>query len=488
MQIAIEMGNKQMKYTHRYLARITLEAETALFVGSGETSLLNDALVQKDHHGFPMIQGSSLAGVLRHALEDQNPTEAWASFFGYIQKDKNEGLGSKVKISSAYFLFPDQKIAEGLRLSEKHAGYLTYFETLPLRQHVRITHRGGAADKGLFQNEVVYKGCRFLFEIEAKGDGSEKEQWEALLRTLKSPLFRIGQGTRNGYGRLAVIACVQRVFDLREQGDFKAYLEFDPSFNSDKSVFACEEKEQTQSEGGGESKTKGEEFKADHYRLLLRPDSFFIFGSGHGDEEVDDVPYTEDVLLYKDGEIKRVSHTVIPASSVKGTLSHRTCFHYNKSKGVYADEIEERSELENHVGENNRAVAVLFGKGGDEGKEGYRGRVIINDLYYPAEKVVNDKIFNHVAIDRFTGGALSLEGALFSEKVSRPSDPDFEIKLDVWVEKIPADESEGEDIQSAFEEALKDICRGLLPLGGMTTKGYGIFNGSLFKNGKPLEL
>jgi len=29
---------------------------------------------------------------------------------------------------------------------------------------------------------------------------------------------------------------------------------------------------------------------------------------------------------------------------------------------------------------------------------------------------------------------------------------------------------------------LQDICKGLLPLGGMTTKGHGVFTGTLFLN------
>ena len=73
------MGNNI--YTHRYIARIVLEAQTPLFVGSGESSLLKDALVQRDIHGFPMIQGTSLAGVLRHSLEDyETDKEKWKSF------------------------------------------------------------------------------------------------------------------------------------------------------------------------------------------------------------------------------------------------------------------------------------------------------------------------------------------------------------------------------------------------------------------------
>jgi hypothetical protein len=39
-----------------------------------------------------------------------------------------------------------------------------------------------------------------------------------------------------------------------------------------------------------------------------------------------------------------------------------------------------------------------------------------------------------------------------------------------------------EHVIEAFENSLKDICKGLLPLGGMTTKGNGIFTGTLTKN------
>jgi len=36
------------------------------------------------------------------------------------------------------------------------------------------------------------------------------------------------------------------------------------------------------------------------------------------------------------------------------------------------------------------------------------------------------------------------------------------------------DYNQDDTIQKAFEETLKDVCEGLLPLGGMTTKGHGI--------------
>ena len=288
---------------------------------------------------------------------------------------------------------------------------------------------------------------------------------------MKNPLFRIGQGTRNGYGCLSIISCKEKVFNLKDDDNaFEAYLNFDPSFNKTNNVLQQKELSYKKNE-------------VTHFQLNLKPDSFFIFGSGYGDEEVDNKPFKEDVLVYQISDetkaetIEFIEHTVIPASSIKGAISHRTCYHFNKNKKVpvFADEIEVSDHI-NHVGVNNSAVAYLFGVGaGNEELEASRGKIIINDLYFSEKEVNNDKILNHVAIDRFTGGAIN--GALFSEKVSQHKG---QIILDIWVERF--DSEEALKSEEALEEALKDICKGLLPLGGMTTKGHGEFIGSLTKN------
>jgi len=472
-----------MNNTHRYIARVILEAETALFVGSGANSLIHDALVQRDHHGFPMIQGTSLTGVLRHALEDKDTSNKWASFFGFgkregsMDAEKSDGEGSKVKISSAYLLFPNGKVAEGLL--EKDADYyyanLDYFTNLPSRQHVRITHKGVAKENGLFENEVVYKGCRFLFEIELVGDGSEQEQknWEEFLNQLNHPLFRIGQGTRNGYGKLSVECCRAKIFNLTEKKDFDDYLNFDSSLNVKNDCLTCK----TLLENNG---------KLTKYTLQLTPDDFFIFGSGYGDDLVDNTPFTEDALIYGNDKFVLKKQTVIPASSIKGAISHRTCFYFNKLKAepVFADRLDKKTftELSNeHVGTSNLAVATLFGVGaGEVEKTPQRGKIIIDDLFYSSDEVENDKIFNHVAIDRFTGGAV--DGALFSERVSQKKKGPMILNVFVEEWSDEKDDPNSKAIENAIEESLKDICRGLLPLGGMTTKGHGLFSGTLLKN------
>ena len=450
--------------THRYIARIVLEAETPLFVGSGDASFLKDALVQRDYHGFPMIQGTSLAGVLRHALGHENHKED--SIFGFQAQKGKKGSGSQVKISSAYLILDDNKIAEDISLTPDQEKKLPCFEDLPSRQHVRINDKGVAdqENNGLFDNEVVYKGARFIFEIELKGSKNNEDDWKALLNKLALPSFRLGQGTRNGYGKLKIHSCKTKTFDLSQKSDFDAYLNYDPSFNSENNILKANELSESEED-------------ILHYELSLKPDDFFIFSTGYGDDEVDYIPLTEKTITYPDNKIEISNEaTVLPGSSIKGAISHRTAFHYNKIKGIVADNLDDSKK---YVGANNEAVKKLFGEKAGE-NTGSIGKVIINDIFL--DDANNDKIFNHVAIDRFTGGAI--QGALFSEKVTtlNHETTDKKLTLNGYVQDKEIDEN----IIKALEESLKDICKGLLPLGGMTTKGHGAFTGKLLKNKKEI--
>lgn len=473
--------------THRYIARIVLQAKTALFVGSGEHSLLKDAIVQKDHLGLPMIQGTSLAGVLSHIFldkydfksfdrEKEEIVKLWGyQFFGdelasyqkYFKEkiDPNiseekipKGYGSRIRISSAYMQYKNDTVAEG-ELNDEVEKVIQKFSELPARQHVRITEKGVATDKGLFNNEVVYAGTRFIFEIELIGNEADKDIWGSIIEEIKKPTFRIGQGTRKGYGNLEVVKLAQRVYDLTTEEDFRDYTNFDPSLNAENVGLVLKEIINIDS--------------IYTYQLKLKPDMFFIFSSGSGDEKVDNKPVEEITIHYTDEGLGYETKTLIPASSIKGALSHRVAFYYNKLNGFFTENPNAKT------GTENPAVRELFGFEAQD-QEGKRGVVVIDDLYYSNE-VDNSKILNHVAIDRFTGGAM--DSALFSEKVSNFKDENAEIILNVNLEKLDFDEP---TITEALEAALKDICKGLLPLGGMTTKGHGIFTGSLYKGNELL--
>lgn len=447
------MGNKIIKY----IARFLVEAETPLFVGSGQSTLLKDALVQKDANGFPMIPGTSLAGVLRHAFSKSDKSSSVSVLFG-DSKGGDTGTGSLLKVSPAMMMLDEKEVSEGLLLDQKWDGLKQQFENLPVRQHVRITDKGVAKDKGLFDNEVIFKGTRFVFELELTDyTGDFESSWATILDIVDSPDFRIGSGSRNGYGSLKVLKIQKLQFDL--QTDLNKYLELSPSFNTI---------DWNTAESWDETHQKSGSSKI-HYQLQLNPDPFFLFGSGYGDEDVDNTPVEEEVVKYTDKGIQFEKETIVPGSSVKGAISHRVAYHYNKEMKRWAGT--EDSKLP------NEAVEELFGVAGEGVPNAKAGKVYINDVFLNQKQVKNDKIFNHVAIDRFTGGAL--DGALFSEKVSYLKDDQLEINLYL--------ESNVEEIyQDALKAALTDICKGLLPLGGMTTKGHGIFTGRLLEDGKEI--
>ncbi len=177
-----------------------------------------------------------------------------------------------------------------------------------------------------------------------------------------------------------------------------------------------------------------------------------MIGGGF-DAEVDMAPLKANRIVWENGkgDVKE-NQVVVPGSAVKGAISHRVAYHYNRFAGIFAGE---GVNPEDHSGENNPAVMALFGfcKNSKDGKnEGQRGRVIIGDLF--VEKPGNQKILNHVAIDRFTGGAR--EGALFDEKPYYGG-PGFVLKVVVAQPETIVDGK----IRQALDAALEGASGGM---------------------------
>lgn len=512
----------------KFLARFKVETATPLGVGSGEVGLVNDRLVAKDANDLPYIPGTSLAGVVRHEMEQHTPFADKASeMFGYQLEDK--GMGSRLIFSSAILLATDNKtVLEGLRHIDRTEGYYSFFKRLPERDHVRISHKGTAVKHGKFEEELVHKGTRFVFEIELDGHEGDQEFWKALLAVLHRPTFRIGAGTRKGFGELEVIECTERVYRLKDESDLNAYLNQSSSLNDP-------------IEGGQSCKSsKSKEVGWHTYDIKLNARDFFLFGSGLFQEDVHNAPKTESYFVWeKDGPKLTEPQLLIPATSIKGAISHRVAYHYNSELGVSIEEVglssapelpefdletvlskftlglpvEELNFAENArdwkdkemeidtmtvegtaewqeylelldelkrdegtttlpVGEQNLAVAALFGFAKDSKNklksDGARGKVIFSDIYLE-KKEDQLKVLNHVAIDRFTGGAI--DGALFQEQVVKTDDT---VSFQLFVE---ADAFADPNIKKAFENTLDDLVQGRLPIGGNTTKGHGVFSG-----------
>lgn len=489
------------KYNHRLIARVTIEAETPLAIGSGKKSILTDAAINRDANGLPFIPGTTLAGLIRHAIDEELANR----LMGFIKKEKDkngeyEVEGSRLIVTEAKLLNHNGKAIDGLlnletACNDKDRTFLDGFKHAPIRQHAKINHRGVTEDKGKFDEEVVPKGARFCFEMELMANPKNEEElaeykqnFKDLLGVLVADGFRVGGKSRNGFGKIKVVgkACLYRELDLSLPADLDLYL--------NKSASLADEW------GGFEhfNLEKPQVSRYTRYKLQITPKDFIFFGSGFGNEDVDHSYIKERYITWDgDGNSDRWNNQdnslVVPASSVKGALAHRTAFHYNKKCGIFAENLSPE-DFNKHVGKRNKAVFALFGSEGNEdepqpteaptgertdGKR--RGHVLFADIVKQRKGQTDKKIHNHVKIDRFTGGAI--DGALFDEEalIVHPDEPE-KLVLELLVD---VDERINEDqrIIQAFEEALKDVCEGMLPLGGNVNKGYGQFEGKLYKDG-----
>ena len=441
---------KMTIYKHRLVARISLEAVSPLAVGSGEKDIITDAPVARDCNGLPYIPGTSLMGILRHSMSQENIKQ----LLGY--QDKEKGEGSKVIISDALLTDENGKVLDGLQDTD-NSEYLRHFQVLPVRQHVKITQKGTAAKTGKFDEQVVYAGTRFVFEIEELSVDGKDTCFKEMLNIISSPTFRIGGGTRCGFGSMKVVSILYHTYDLTQEDDLKAYIKKTSCLEDDFEL-AQEFKPATALQEGW---TK--------YTLDLTPMDFFLFSSGFGDEEADMTPVKEERIVWENGKPRFTEAcTLIPATSVKGAIAHRTAYYWNK---LTLRNVEEGTALDC---EKCPAIIKLFGTtNNDDDTQQAIGNVILSDVLM--EKSTS-KVLPHIRIDKFTGGVM--DGALFQEKVTigkgQHSNETLYVKNDAL---------EDSTIKEAFEHALSDICSGLLPLGGGTNRGNGIFTGTLYQEG-----
>lgn len=461
---------KQIKYTHRYLARIIIEAVTPLAVGSGEKDFLTDARVALDSNGLPYIPGTSLAGVVRGMLEQEEADV----LFGCQGLDPKDGHGSEIIFSDARMIGKNGEVLDGLKIIDfKDPSFYRYFAELPVRQHVRIDHRGTADKGGKFDEQVVFKGTRFCFEVEILYGGDEEQRmyFEKVLKTLEKNSFRIGGGCRNGFGEVDVILRQTVDLNLNIPEQLTDYLNKSASLED-----ATNWWRQRPFVKRPAKTNEGDEY--DTYKLSLHPKDFFLFGAGFGDSQADMVPVGSTVIKWDETTYKLLSinetNILIPASSVKGALAHRVAYFYNMSRNRFADLMTEE-EIVKIGGGKNEAVRALFGYEEKDDKGNHTqvpGNILFSDLI--KDETISEKLFNHVSIDRFTGGAI--DGALYTEKAAY-TDSVFEITF--LVKKGIKTE-----YMDAFINALKDVCHERLPLGSGANRGHGFFSGKLYVNGK----
>ena len=302
-------------YKYRLLSRITLEALSPLVIGSGNKNIKTDSVVAKDVNELPYIPATTLAGLIRHSL----PEEEQRKWMGY--QTKEDSYGSQLILSEAKILSEEGKPIDGLNTKSDTITRLC--QQLPIRQHVRINHQGVAEKNGKYDEEIIPKGMRFCFEMELMSEEDNNEIMDKILSTIQSNGFRIGSGSRSGFGQISIVSILHKKLNLSVPEDLEFYLSKSSSLEKTWEGF--------------KPYTPNENTNSDYinYELTLQPTDFMFFGAGFGDEHSDMTFVREPVVQWDNNGraciIEKEKVILIPGSSVKGALTHRTAYHQHNN-------------------------------------------------------------------------------------------------------------------------------------------------------------
>ncbi len=479
-----------------YIARVTLQTQSPLFIATGLYDKLLTNELMRDANGLPTIAGTSLAGVLRHLYQDHRehlPTQdkqrlhTPEQVFGHMDDTEKQGKASKLTVSFAHVHDQHNQAIDGLYTNLQHDPILQYLanEHALIRDGVAINHQGVAKDQHKFEQALIPKGTRFSFEMlywcddQQETAHSNQQTWQCLLHLLSDPRFRLGGRTRSGLGCVEVIACHTRYLNLNDTSDYQIFSQLS------RNIFTIEPLKPYKV---NPNNTETQRFS--QLSLQLQAEDFWRPGGGHNPfclqkekgREADALIYSEHEILWSTQQgqdtaiLSKQPTPILPASSIKGALAHRVAFHYNCLQGHFADQ--EDINLQEHVGSCNLAVKTLFGytsqldQHNSHQNAGAAGLIWLRDCTVKAfDTATHTGIQTHNCIDRFTGGVR--QGALFSEELLYQTPAlYFELILDTRQTK-----SIEPNIWTALEKTLADLCEGRLSFGAGSGKGHGYFWG-----------
>jgi CRISPR/Cas system CSM-associated protein Csm3 (group 7 of RAMP superfamily) len=448
------------------LGIVTIEFVTAFMIGAGADDNLHDDVFVTDANGLPCLPGTSLAGVLRHAIADEGDaasTKLADAVFGYQQS--GGGMASNVRLSFAQIHDSDDRPV-AFRAS-KVSAYLQSIRAGVVRDHVRLSGCGVAAERGKFDELLVPAGTRFTFELCVSQNSPLR--LNDLLAVLARADLRIGRRSTSGLGKFEIVRARAIEIDLRQAEGFKRLSRLPVGLHE---LAASRHLNDVRLPEGAETRRwlLG--------RMTLRPIGTWYVGGitppGRGLEVAvsgaeaptrlrDRGPHVEPVVVWNakgQGAVTTENAPyVVPGSTIKGALRHRVAFHLRRLAARWLED-------DQHAYEAEAGELLLFGEARrDDG--GAPGRVFFSDATVAA--TTPTVALQHVALDRFTQGPV--DHLLFDELALG----DCELQFDVAV-RI-ADDLDT-NTRKALKYAFDDLCAGRLSIGA--GRGHGRFLGSVW--------
>lgn len=433
------------------LLHLVLQADTAHGIQSGRGDATHDVLLVRDANGLPAIPATSLAGVLRHHMDQRHGSGTANALFGTLV---GEGQPSWLQVDWGLVHDSHNRPHEGLLdpsllQADPLLDWLRNDKPI-VRQRVRLSHRGSAEDTGKFDVTLLPAGLRYSHWLGYWCDGSDQslQQWQQLLELLAEGQLYLGHGTHAGNGHFRINSLHTASWDLRQASQRTAYQQR-PRLRRDIRGLAPLALAGTS--------------KVTQVRLLLQAEAAWRVGSGehslqqHEGKLPDLLPQHELRVVWENGKGKLGTHSyLLPGSAIKGALRHRVAFHHRRLSGQWASTS---ATLEDAA--DCPAVRELFGHA--EQDQGQAGLLHIADLHLPTDHTA---VLMHNRIDRFTGGVI--HGGLFSEEVLWNTPLTLDIQIDA--RRHPSTLA-----RQALQHALQDLANGALPLGAGGSRGLGTF-------------
>lgn len=486
-----------------------LRTESALHIGDSGRDPNAALSTAVDGRGRLCVPSSSLAGALRSLLHgdpaggDGPRDEAANHRWGWAERGGQGGTVSRIVVSDALVAAGSELDGDGLPARPLSPG------RLESRTSVGIDRRHGTAAQGiLFTRSVIPRGVWLRLELDihsnARNAGEDRAYLARLLTLLAAGQLRLGAAVTRGLGRTRL--AVDRTRVREEQLD------------SPQGLFAV-------LRGNGEHHTADRWMRDQgrdtpgaaprhlEIRVRWRPLAPVMVRSGVDGLTVDTLPLTTAGPDGPEGDGETVT-LVLPGTSLKGALRSRAEHIERTARGTEAPAPDTEATRHDTSGsaafreqlDQLPAVRALFGSAprhkGDLGRG--RGALLVDDCHaeteIPAElwdqahqpdaaaalerlREYGLERADHVAIDRWTGGAA--DGLLYS--VLEPhgltwSPITLTVDLRLLARHSAAHTTAGPETgQPDVADAalallllvLRDLKAGRLPLGGSTHRGMG---------------
>lgn len=312
-----------------------------------------------------------------------------------------------------------------------------------VRKRIRINPLTGVVERGaLFSMEVAPEGISFPFQLRFRGDKLPEGLKTVLAWWTESALF-LGGGISTGKGRFKLE--IEHALKWNLKNGLNSYLEHKGFRDKDNFDSLGQLEGLTEELKSFEAKVPFP-WTALKYTISIKSP----FMSGDPIEAVLD-PSNTDMVTFKKHKVGASAVFAIKGESIRGVF--RTAVGRNKDKLITENEHEDC----------NCILCRLFGN------EHETGKVRFEDLELVSEP--SKKRLDHVAIDRFTGGAKGQAKFDDTPLIGSPQKP-LVFRGILWV-KNDLDKEE----KDTLKEAFLDIKSGYYPLGGKKGIGYGWIRG-----------